>query len=273
MQQNKLFDVIILGASVEGIALAEYIKTKSPEMAVALVSKHFNFVKQTNKLMDTELILAESVYSRYNHGLIIISLKDGSIIVGKSLVIATGGQAIKAPVDKLKNKNICYNPREITVKPKNKPAVVCGNGKDAVNFALTMAKKFKYVYLCSNTLKLDCTTKLIKKLNNTPNIVHLPNCYITSCKNDKEGNLQEVTLSTYDTIKCAALVFAFGRKPQVSGIDLKMIELDDNKYVKVNATNQTTRVSNIYAIGECVHNNTKRSITAVGNSLIGGNLC
>ena len=74
--QDKLFDVIILGASTEGIALAEYIKSKAPKTKVALVSKHFNFVKPKNKLADTELITGESIFSNFNHGLIILTLKS-----------------------------------------------------------------------------------------------------------------------------------------------------------------------------------------------------
>ena len=269
MQQNELFDVVVLGASVEGIALCEYLKTKSPELKVALVSRHFNFVKLTNKLLDTELILGESAFSSFNHGLVILTLKDRRIVVGKNLVIATGGNPILGPADKYKNKNICYNPRDITISAKNKPAVVYGNNADAVNFALTMSRKFKYVYLCSETFDLKCDIKLLKKLNDTANIVHLPNCHIASCKNDKDGNLTEIALDTYDTIKCAALVLALGRIPDVNGIDLRMIELDEDKYVKINTQHQTTITPNIYAIGECTRHNTKRSITTVGNILLG----
>ena len=269
MQQNELFDVVILGASVEGITLAEYLKAKAPEKKVAIVSKHFNFVKPTNKLLDTELITGESVFSSFNHGLIVLTLKNKKLVVGKNLVLATGATPVKSHAEKFKtNKTICYNPREITVNPKNKPAVVYGDNADAVNFALAMAKKFKYVYLCSKVFDLDCDAKTLKKLNETANIVHLPNCNPISTKTDKDGNLVEVTLDTYDTINCVALVFALGRVPDVNGVAPTMVELDEEKYVKINTQHQTTIVSNIYAIGECTKHNTKRSITAVGNSLI-----
>ena len=266
MQQNELFDVVILGASAEGIALAEYLKAKAPEKRVAIVSKHFNFVKPTNKLLDTELIAGESVFSSFNHGLVVLTLKSKKLVVGKNLVLATGAAPVKSHV--LKNANICYNPRDIKIQPKNKPAVVFGNTADAVNYALTMAKKFKYVYLCSRVFDLKCEAKLLKKLNETANILHLPNCEVVSCKNDKEGNLCEVSLDTYDTIKCSALVLALGRLPDVNGVSTNMIELDADKYVKINTQHQTTIVANIYAIGECTRHNTKRSITTVGNSLI-----
>ena len=268
MQQNEMYDVVVLGASAEGIALCEYIKAKSPTKKVALVSKHFNFVKPNNKLADTKLITGTSVYSSFNHGLVILTLKDNSLVVGKNLVIATGAAPVKSTADRFKNnKAICYNPREITVNPKNKPAVVYGDGADAVKFALSMAKKFKYVYLCSSVFKLECDAKLLKKLNEVANIVHLPNCHIVSSKTDKDGKLCEVTLNTYDTIKCVALVLALGRTPDVNGVDPRMIELDQDKYIMINMHHQSTKVPNIYAIGECTKHNTKRSITMVGNYL------
>ncbi len=271
MQQNELFDIVILGASTDGIALAEYIKAKKSDMKVAIVSKHFNFVKNTDKLLDTKLIQEESIFSSFNHGLIILTLKSGKLVVGKNLVIATGGSPIKSTTDKFKNnKNICYSPRDIMINPKNKPAVVYGNSSDAVNFALALSKKFKYVYLCSSTFELNCDARLIKKLNDTANIVHLPNCNITSSKNNKEGKLIEITLDTYDTINCSALILALGRKPCVSGVDPKIIEVDSDGYIKINTQHQTTRVPNIYAIGECTKHHTKRSITTVGNCLIQG---
>ena len=269
MLQNELYDVIILGASEAGIALCEQIKLKSPESKIALVSKHFNFIKHPDKLADTKLILGESVLSSYNHGLIILSLKNRQLVVGKNLVIATGGKAIKVPKEQFKNNKIYYKPSDIPNAAKTKPAVVYGNGTDAVNYAITMSKKFKYVYLCSDVFKLDCDNKLIKKLNNIANIVHLPNCHITACKNDRDGNICEVSLDTYDTIKCTVLVLALGRLPDVSGIDLKMIELDNAGFIKINAGYQTTRVPNIYAIGECTKHNVKKGITIVCNHILG----
>lgn len=271
MQQNELFDIVILGASEHGLALAEYIKAKQPETKLAIVSKHFDLAKRREKLADTTLIQEESLFSSFNRGLIVLTLKNRQIVAGKNLVIATGGTPIHAAADKFKNnKNVCYSPKEITVDPKNKPAVVYGNGEDAVAFALELAKRFKYVYLCSSTFELDCDARLVKKLNDMANIVHLPNCNIASSKNNKEGKLVEITLDTYDTINCSALVLALGRKPCVDGIDPKMVELDEDGYIEINARHQTTKVPNVYAIGECTKHNTKRSIATVGNYLIQG---
>ena len=264
--QNELYDVVVLGASVEGIALCEYVKAKSPKTKVALVSRHFKFIKPNNKLADTVKIQGDSAFSSYNHGVVILTLKNRKTVVGKNLVIATGATPVRTT--SLKNANICYNPRDLKDSSKTKPAVVYGSNSDAVSYALSMAKKFKYVYLCSKDMKLSCDAKLVKKLNATANVVYLPTCNIVSCKNNKEGHLSEITLDTYDTINCSALVLALGKTPDVNGIDTKMVELDQDKYIKTNTQHQSTKVPNIYAIGECTRHNTKRSITAVGSKLI-----
>ena len=265
MKQNELFDVVVLGASNEGIALCEYIKSKAPDKKVALVSRHFNFVKSTNKLADTVLITGDSAFSSFMKGMVILTLKNRELVCGKNLVIATGATPVKTAT--LKNNNICYNPRDLKVTSKLKPAVVYGSNAAAVSYSLALAKKFKYIYLCSNDFTLNCDARLARKLNNTANIVHLPNCRITGCKNNKEGNLVEIALDTYSTINCSALVMSLGRIPDVNGIDLKMVELDKDNYIKVNSSHQTTKVPNIYAIGECTKHNTKRSIITVGSKL------
>ena len=80
--------------------------------------------------------------------------------------------------------------------------------KSVQKLALSLAKKFKYVYLGTKSLDLPFGAKLNKKIENTLNILHLPNCNIVACKNDKAGNLAEVQLDTYSTIKCNALVMS-----------------------------------------------------------------
>jgi thioredoxin reductase len=182
-------------------------------------------------------------------------------------VVAVGTKPIKS---NLKNSNIRYNLNDLKASKTN-PAVVVGNNTLAATYALAMAKKFKYVYLCSNTVELDCEAKYLKKLENTANIVHLPNCNIISCKNDKEGNLTEVQLDTYSTIRCTTLVMSLGRTPDNSGLSKRMLEIDSDGYIITKEFNQTTVVPNIYAIGTCAQNGAKNRLIPTINHLIDQN--
>jgi len=271
MHQNELYDVIVIGASVEGIALCEYLNAKNPNFKVALISKTFKYLTSKTKLASTTQIVGESIYSSYYHGVIGFTLKDKKTVYGKTAVIATGSKPIKPlpDCDCFKNSGIVYKPIDIENASKNEQVVVNGSNTDAVKYAIELSKKFRYVYLCSYKFKLDCDTRLLKKLNDLPNVVHLPGCNVMACKKGKNGKLQEITLDTYSVIHCSALVGAFGRLPDVSGISPKMIEVDDAGYAITKAHNETTKVPGIYALGACTNHNTKQSITVVGNALLG----
>jgi thioredoxin reductase len=258
---NRLYDVIIIGASDEGINFCEQLLEKTVDLKVALVSKTFNKPVEIEGLTK---ITGEVIFSSYNRGLIGLTLADRTQIFGLNVVVAVGTKPIKST---LKNNNIKYNLTDIKAA-KTSPAVVVGNNNLAVTYALALSKKFKYVYLCSSTVDLDCEAKYRKKLENTANIVHLPNCNVISCKNDKDGNLAEVQLDTYSSIRCSALIMSLGRMPDNSGLSNRMISVDSEGYIRTKEFNTTTIVPKIYAIGTCTRGGTKNRLGPVINHLI-----
>lgn len=261
MYTNQLYDVIVIGASEEGINFCSQLMTKTKDVKVALVSRSFN---RPVNIEGITKINKEVIFSSYNRGLIGLNLSDHSRIFGLNVVIAVGTKPIKST---LKNCNIRYNLNGL-ITSKTSPAVVVGNDNLAATYALTLAKKFKYVYLCSNTLELTCDSKYIKKLENTANIAYLPNCNVIACKNDKEGRLVEVQLDTYSSIKCTALIMSLGRLPDNSGLAKQMLKVDEAGYIITKEFNQTTVVPKIYAIGTCTKASPKTRLAAVINNII-----
>jgi thioredoxin reductase len=258
---SQLYDVIVIGASEEGISFCEQLLAKTTGLKVALVSRNFN---RPVEVVGLTKISGEVIFSTYNRGMIGLTLHDRTQVFGVNVIIAVGTKPIKS---NLKNNNIHYNLLNIKTS-KTTPVVVAGNNNLAVSYALALAKKFKYVYLCSNSVELDCDAKYIKKLENVANIVHLPNCNVLSCKNDKDGKLVEIQLDTYSSIRCSALVMSLGRIPDNPGLSKRMIEVDPNGYVITKEFNVTTIIPNIYAIGSCAKNGTKTRLGPVINHLI-----
>jgi thioredoxin reductase len=261
---SQLYDVIVIGASEEGISFCEQLLAKTVGLKVALVSRNFN---RPVEIAGLTKITGEVIFSSYNRGMIGLTLHDRTQVFGINVVIAVGTKPIKSS---LKNSTIQYNLTDLKTS-KSSPAVVVGNDNLAVNYALTMAKKFKYVYLCSNTIELDCNNKYLKKLENVANIVHLPNCNVIGCKNDKDGNLVEIQLDTYSAIRCSALVMSLGRIPDSSGLSKRMIEVDADGYIITKEFNTTTIVPKIYAIGTCTRSSTKNRLLPIVNHLIDTN--
>ena len=261
---SQLYDVIVIGASEEDISFCEQLLAKTVGLKVALVSRNFNRPVEVTGLTK---ITGEVIFSSYNRGMIGLTLHDRTQVFGVNVIIAVGTKPVKS---NLKNSNIRYNLLDIKVS-KNSPVVVAGNDTLAVTYALTLSKKFKYVYLCSNSIELACEARYLKKLENTANIVHLPNCNVIGCKNDKNGNLAEVQLDTYSSIRCTALVMSLGRTPDNSGLSKRMIETDVNGYIVTKGFNVTTIVPTIYAIGACTKNGTKTRLVPIVNHLINTN--
>jgi len=258
MNSNKFYDVVIIGASAEGITTAEKLSATTSKN-IALVSKNFNNVTKRDNIEKVEKIVGEVVFSSYNHGLIGLTLKDRSMVFCKDVVIATGSKPAKM---QLKNSGIYYKLSDIEKTSKLRQAIVVGGDEYAVTTAIAASKKFKYIYLCNSKFSLDCDDKHKEKLNNVANIVYLPSCNVIGCKNDKDGNLVEVKLDTYDTIRCSAIVACVGRTPEVCGFSKKMIDIDPDGLLN-NDSHGRMLIPGVYAIGECAKHNSKQTLNRV----------
>ena len=264
MYQNKIFDVVIVGASAEGIALCEYLIAKNSALKIALVSSNFSNCKPRQTLEGILKVEHTVIYSSYVHGLIGFELEDGSKIFGLNAVITTGSKPIKLNFN---TPNIYYKTADVKRATKNNQTVIVGNTTKAIHAAFWAAKKFKYVYLCSSTFELNGSKEELKKLHSIDNIVHLPNCQIIDVKNNRYGNLVELTLSTYDTIRCNSIIAITDRLPDVPQLNPAMITLDEG-YIDVNHLGETAKIPKLFALGACTKHNTKRNITVVGRRII-----
>lgn len=262
MQDNKIYETIIIGAEPAGLALAESLSKEG--LSVAVFSSNFIYNKNY-ALQNVDLIEKTCVYLSFTHGLFGVTAQDRFAVFGRSVVFATGTKPIKSS---LKNINIVYKPQDIEIKDKRVPAVVFGNNDFAINAALEMSKQFRYVYLCSNTFDLSCSKRLATKLADTPNIVHLPSCNVIGCKNNKDGKLSEVSLDTYATIKASALVMSLGRIPDVPSFAKKFLAVDENGYAVVMSANESTKVPLVFAIGKVLKKSTKKDVNKVAQKLI-----
>lgn len=262
MNTNQLYEVLILGATPEGLALAELLGAAGRK--TALISSNFIYRTKKHCLDAVDLYEQTGIFLAYNHGIFSLTLSDKTTVHGQSFVIATGTKPNKSS---LKNHNILYTSAKITTKQKERQAVVFGSDTSAVDYALDLAKKFRYVYLCSNTFELACDKRHLIKLNNQKNIVHLPGCNIVSCRNDKEGKIAEVYLDTYDTIRASALVMSLGRTPSVPAFLKRFINIDSDGSVAVTLNNESTKVPGVYALGAVIKQPNKKDISKVVNIL------
>jgi thioredoxin reductase len=262
---EAIYDVIIVGATPEGIELAKKLSVTNKKIII-ISSKFYTTIDCEN----VSQLEAEVVFLSYIRGLIganVIQENSKGIIYGTNLVLATGTKPIKTS---LRNSNIRYKALDIPGKHKSEPAVIYGNNEEAASYALDLAKRFCYVYFCTKDFELNCSKRLQKKINETANIVHLPGCNIMSCKNDKDGKLAEVTLDTYATITTSALVCALGRTPDIPTFARKFIGVAEDGFVEIKDFNESKLVPGVYAVGDLCRTKAKKDLTKLATHLING---
>lgn len=264
---NIIYDVIIIGASKEGITLYKQLH-KDKTLKIAVVSPNFHNLKTGSEIAVSDRVCHKVVYSTLKRNLLILTLDDSSLLCGMNIVIASGLSIKKCPYD---TKSVYYDIKDIKTRVKASPFIVVGNDDRAAVRALMLAKKFNYIYLCYSENKLNCSDVLTKELDDSANIALLPHCKIVSCKNELNGTLYSVKLDTLESLKCRGIVCT---GESIANIDkwfnINMITLNENKLIKVNEFGQTEIVPSIFAIGTCAEVSSAMIINRVAQKILGG---
>lgn len=263
---TQAFDVIIIGATPHGLALAERLSAAG--LSVNLLSSNFIYKTPKYKIDAVTCTQGTAVFLSYSAGLLGVNYTTtlgNYSIFGYNIVLATGDKPIKST---LRNTNILYKAIDAPDKQKTASAVVYGNTDTAAEYALDLAKRFGYVYHCTKEFLLHCNPKIIKKLNETPNIVHLPSCNILSCRNDRDGKLTSIMLDTYATINTSTLIYATGRTPDMPTFTKRYIFTDSEGYAATNLNNESLLVPGIYAIGGLCKTFTNKDLKRVAEHII-----
>jgi thioredoxin reductase len=246
---NQFFDIIILGASKEGLSVYKKLKQTEFGRTVQLISERFPAsVEDTSNF-----ITGKVAFISYNHGMMGITLdSDQGIprIFCHNLIIATGECPKKFPKLGPTVDQIYYNAVDIPEDSKSAAAVVYGDTEYAAKMALTLRKKYKYVYLCTKSFEPKYSYQVRKRLKEATNVAHLPGCQIAEYDGSK-GKLTKVTLDTYETITCKALYVDIGRTPDLSAFPNTRYRLfavnEDSKIIT--DENCQTLVPKVFAVG------------------------
>lgn len=268
---NRQFDVIIVGDSKAGNEAVKNIAGMNRGIKVAFISREFKS-STTRDFLNVEYIRDEVSYTDYNRGLFGCYLKSGARNYCTHLIIATG--LSYAPL-KIGNKTVpgVFNTlSEIPKTSKQQVAVVIGHKEADIKLAMAVAKKYKYVYLCSSTMELEASSAILKKLNDVNNILVIQNVSLAKATFE-ENELNSITLDNYSKITCNAIFAITAATPETEFISEKFID-KENGYLKTTSTAQSLHVPKCFAIGNCARKSTKKMqaamVEAVLNDFSGG---
>jgi len=259
-----IYNVIIIGASKEGLGLAKDLSKQNPALKIAIISETLDNIATKYKLDNITYVKGTALDLKYLHGAGVVYLNQTTAYFGENIVVATGEQAIEDPT--LVGNFVHYSTQDIiTSTPVKMAAVVFGKDYNTINDAIALSRKFKYVYLCDETNKLE-TLYQKQIFARYDNIAYLPRCTIKQYSLSKQGNLESVELSTYETLNCNAILVSLGTHPDTDKLQSTFIKKDKNGYIIVDSNGLIPGLDNVYAIGKCTKYN-KKTTQAVLNML------
>ncbi len=253
---NTKFDVIIIGDSKEGNAAVKRLAKISKKIKIAFISKTFKR-NTARAFLNVEYIKAEVVFTDYKNRLFGCHLDTQQRVFGTHLIIATGVKYAPFTIGNKEILGVFNTIADIDKTAKLLPAVVLAKTETDVKFALTVAKKYKQVYLCIDTFNMLTSKSTKVKLDNTANIVVLPNTKILKTV-VVDGALAKVDLDNYSTVNCSAIFVKTPAMPETSFIHNMLISRDQEGYLLTTKALESTIVPRCFATGSCTVKNTKK---------------
>jgi thioredoxin reductase (NADPH) len=251
---EKMYDVLIIGAGPAGLAASVYgsceglktllVEKKNPggqASSSARIDNYLGFpaglsgaeltrraITQTLRL-GTEILTPQEVKSiRLQDGYKIIELTDGSVVHGKSIVVATGVAYAKLQVPGIENftgAGVYYGSAAVEASAcRNEVIYIVGGGNSACQAAMYMCNFAKEVNILirRDALKQTAANYLVEQISKTPNIHIHGNTEVITVSGEKV--LETITLKntvTGDerTVPTKALFIYIGAKPGTEWLD------------------------------------------------------
>ncbi|PZR36292.1 MAG: fused response regulator/thioredoxin-disulfide reductase [Azospira oryzae] len=263
---KTMYDVTIIGAGPSGLAAAVYggseglntamIEKRAPGGQAGTSSRIENYLGFPNGLSGAELSRraitqatrfgvellspqdAVSISLKDNYK--IITLRDGSELNTKSIVITTGVdyRALEATdVDKFTGAGIYYGASTTEAHAcRDCDVYIVGGGNSAGQSAMYLSKYAARVYIVIRKKDLSSTMSsyLIDQIKNTPNIQVLGETIVGKVSGNEK--LEEVCLEDLNTqtrrqAKAAALFIFIGAKPVTDWLQLDIIK-DEKGFIE-----------------------------------------
>ena len=293
-----MYHTVIIGSGVAGMTAAIYLKRARKDICIlengvpggqitlaSSVENYPGFSSITGS--DLALNIYNQVlnlgvtykYTKANQVKVeddfITVITDKEEIKCKNLIIATGRAPRKLEVtleDRLVGSGISFCATCDSSLYKDKKVAVVGGGTAALEEAIYLSKICNSVTLIHRRDTFSATDALVNDVKNTKNITILTNRTVKEFKvndnklsgivlEDKHNNQEEITVDG-----CFEYIGQVPNTKIFENLDI----LDDKGYVNVDK-NYQTKISGIYAAGDCVKKDLYQVVTACSEGAIAAN--
>ncbi|GMN13237.1 FAD-dependent oxidoreductase [Altererythrobacter sp. MTPC7] len=304
--RETLYDILIVGGGPAGVAAAVYAGS---EGLCALViedtaiggqagtsSRIENFMGFPTGISGTDLVYRGQIQAlkfgtrfamprrvegleRRADGTFCASLDDGDIVCAKAVLVSTGVQYRRLPLDRLEELEgggVFYAATEMEARfCRNTEAVVVGGGNSAGQAAMHLSRTAKHLHIVvrGDSLAASMSSYLSQRLEADPRITIHYNTEVTALRGDDW--LEGVTLSGPDgdrDMETSALFIMIGAAPNTQWLS-ELAEVDERGFVQTGenagrSSQYETSCDGIYAVGDVRAGSVKRVASAVGEGSV-----
>ena len=195
-----------------------------------------------------------------------VTLSNGNILQTKSIIIATGAQAIWLNLpgeNKLRGRGISTCAVCDGAFFKNQHLLVIGGGDSAMEEATFLTKYASKVTIIHRRDEFKASKIMLERARSNNKIEWQLNSTVKAWIANTEGDLCQAILGTKDgdkKIDCGGAFIAIGHKPSVDFLN-GQLETDENGYIILKQHTMTS-IPGIFACGDVADTRYKQAITA-----------
>ena len=304
--RETLYDVLIVGAGPAGVAASVYAGSEGlcaltiEDTAIGgqagTSSRIENYMGFPTGISGADLVYRGQVQAmkfgtrfamprrvegvmRRDDGTFCVALDDGDEVCAKSILVATGVQYSRLPLDgleELEGAGVFYAATDMEARfCHGTEAVVIGGGNSAGQAAMYLSRSAAHVHLVvrGDSLAASMSSYLTQRLEADPAVTIHYNTEVTRLHGD--DHLEAVTFTTPEgerRIDTRALFIMIGAAPNTGWLS-GMVEVDEKGFVKTGAevgreTPFETGTDGIFAVGDVRAGSVKRVASAVGEGSV-----
>lgn len=294
MKDTKIFDMIIVGGGPGGYTAAIYgaragfsvlvLEKLAAGGQMALTHQIDNYpgfemgidgfslgekMKQQAERFGAETRYADVRKMELTKTLKEIETADGTILKGKTIVIATGADHRNLGIaheTELTGRGVSYCAACDGMFYRGKTVVIVGGGNSAAADALLLSRVAEKVILVHRRDTLRATKIYHESLMKAENIQFYWNSQVTEFLYDEKVTgvrLKNVLTKEETDVECDGVFISIGRVP-VTGLIEGQLELDRSGYIKADETTKTN-IPGVYAVGDVRTKMLRQIVTATAD--------
>lgn len=304
--RETVYDVLIVGGGPAGVAASVYAGSEGlcalaiEDTAIGgqagTSSRIENYLGFPTGISGTDLVFRGQIQAmkfgtrfamprrvehleRRDDGAFRATLDDGDQVCARSVLVATGVQYRKLPIERLEEfegAGLFYAATDMEARfCRNTDAVVIGGGNSAGQAAMYLSRSAGHVHVVvrGKSLAASMSSYLSERLEADPRITIHYDAEVTALGG--EGHLESVTLRTADStrdIASRALFIMIGAAPNTQWLS-NLVQTDAKGFVLTGSavdrsSPYETSCAGIYAVGDVRSGSVKRVASAVGEGSV-----